>query len=181
MSKLSILFPNAFASFTTSSGNSAGSSYCFIKDNISTPAWFTPPSTSIIFPSAFFPLSGYFSIFTKTLCLFLAFPQLFLEINMSVPKFLSSGTTNPKFLFFWNVPTIVSFSCLIIFIIFPSCFLFPLLISSLILPDFCFFKFSFWLNLKFGFSCFSPIIFISTVSPFSAFMQLSLDINISSS
>ena len=44
-----------------------GSSYCFINDSMSTPASFTPPNTSIIFPSAFFSFLGYCVIFTITL------------------------------------------------------------------------------------------------------------------
>ena len=63
----SIFVPNALASFTTSSGNLYGSSYCLINESISTPASLIPPRTSIILPSAFFPFSGYFVICTKTL------------------------------------------------------------------------------------------------------------------
>ena len=121
---------------------------------MSTPASLIPPNTSITFPSAFFPFSGYFKICTNTFFLSLAFPQLAFDINISVPKFLSSGTTNAKFLLFWKVPTTVSFSCLTIFTILPSCFLSP---------------------------SFSAIILIATVSPFKAFFEFSLDIYISSS
>ena len=67
MSFLSISFPKLLASATTSSGNLYGNSYCFINDSMSTPASFTPPNTSIIFPSAFFPFLGYCVIFTITL------------------------------------------------------------------------------------------------------------------
>ena len=97
MSFSSILSPYFFASSTTCSGNVDGKLYSFIRDNISTPAWSGDPNTSMIFPSAFFPFSGYFVICTTTLYPFLAFPILFFEINISVPKLFSSGTTNPKF------------------------------------------------------------------------------------
>ena len=96
MSFSSILSPNFCASFTTGSGNLDGNLYSFISDNISTPASFGFPNISIIFPSAFLSFLGYFVISTNTLCPFLALPKFDFDINISVPKFLSSGTTNPK-------------------------------------------------------------------------------------
>ena len=146
---MSILSPYFFASSTTCSGNVDGNLYSFINDNISTPAWSGDPSTSIIFPSAFFPFSGYFVICTTTLYPFFAFPILLLDTKISVPKLLSSGTTKPKFWLFWNVPTTVSFSCFIIFFIFPSA-LFILFFSS--------------------------IISTKTLSPFNAFNESSFEI-----
>ena len=119
-SSLTIVFSILLASFNTSSGNSYGKSYSFIKDNISIPAISTFPNTSIIFPSAFLPFSGYFVILTTTFSLFLAPLKCFFEINISEPNFLSSGITKPKLLFNSNIPTRVSFSCDSVFIIFPS-------------------------------------------------------------
>ena len=100
MSLGSILSPYFCASFTTGSGNFDGSLYSFINDSMSTPASFGFPNISIIFPSAFLSFFGYFVISTNTLCPSLAFPKFVFEMNISVPKFLSSGTTNPKFRLF---------------------------------------------------------------------------------
>ncbi len=103
ISEIETSFSSASASLLTSSGNLYGNSYSFISDNMSTPASFTPPITSIIFPSGFRSFCAGFVISTTTLWLFLALPKLAFEINMSELIFLSSGTTKPKFLLFINV------------------------------------------------------------------------------
>ena len=149
-----ILFSTFWASKITSSGNSYGKLYSFIKDNISTPASLIPPIISVISPSALLLPCGNFVILTTTFWLFLALLKLFFDINISVLNSLSSGTTNPKFFLLVNVPTISFLLWFIVFTILPS-FLFPSTVSS--------------------------IIFINTSSPFTASLVLPLDIYISSS
>ena len=73
-------FSILFASSITGFGNSYGKLYSFIIDNISTPATFILPITSIIFPSGFFPSFSGLVICTITFSLSFAPLNCFFDI-----------------------------------------------------------------------------------------------------
>ena len=111
-----------FASFETFFGNEVGISKLLAMDSISTYGSSGNPRISTISPSGFLSFSAHFLIFATTFCPssapFISSPL----INISVPTFLSSGTTNPKSLELWNVPTNLVAFLFIILRIFPSRF-----------------------------------------------------------
>ena len=98
-------FALALVSALTRLGNVMNSPLLRIRLRISLP--FSPflAMISVILPSARRPLSGYCVIFATTLSPVFAFLENPFFINTSSVFFRSSGTTKPKFLFFWKVPT----------------------------------------------------------------------------
>ena len=74
----------------------------------------------MILPSALLCLSGYLMICATTLSPFFAPEKCFFRIKISSLNFLPSGTTNPNFLLFSNVPATSVISLFRTFVIIPS-------------------------------------------------------------